>query len=426
MGKDLKGRELGEGIYQRKDSGRYCGRFTDRFGNRKTVYGDKLQEVKDAMVKLQYENNMKLNIIDSDITLNEWYIKWLSIHKYSIIRNTTRAIYENIFNKYISPALGKFELGDITQLQIKALLNDVKEKGLGFETQNKIRILLVDMFGKAQIDDYVRKNPAKGIKLVRNDGEDSGKDIKALTVEEQQLFFDCCRGTFYDNLFVVAVNTGLRMGELCALTVDDIDWENMIIKVSKTLLYAKLDDDTGKTFQLHPPKTKTSRRDIPITEACEVALKKQIMQKAVISAKSPKQVISGFENLLFTTKYNTPINAQIFSDAIKAIVIEINLMRDPLEEMEAFSSHCFRHTFATRRLEDNMQPTSLRKVLGHANLDMTTRLYAAVLPDHLKAEMKKNEENFYTNSTVSDTSILERFNKMASEKSNVVVFKTAK
>lgn len=90
-------------------------------------------------------------------------IKWLSIHKFSIIRNTARAIYENIFNKYISPALGKLELGDITQLQIKASINDVEKKGLGFETQNKIRILLVDMFGKAQIDDYVRKNPAKGI-----------------------------------------------------------------------------------------------------------------------------------------------------------------------------------------------------------------------------------------------------------------------
>ena len=426
MGKDLKGKELGEGIYQRKDSGRYCGRFTDRFGNRKTVYGDKLQEVKDALVKLQYENNMKLNIIDSDITLNEWYIKWLSIHKYSIIRNTTRAIYENIFNKYISPALGKFELGDITQLQIKGLINDVRKKGLGFETQNKIRILLVDMFGKAQIDDFVRKNPAKGIKLVRDEDEDGGKDIKTLTVDEQQLFFDCCRGTFYDNLFVVAVETGMRMGELCAITEDDIDWDNMVIKVRKTLLYAKLDNDTGKTFHLHPPKTRTSRRDIPIRGACEVALKKQIIQKAVISAKSPKKALPGFENLLFTTKYNTPINSQIYADAIKAIVDEINLTRDPLEEMEYFSSHCFRHTFATRRLEDNMQLITLSEVLGHASLDMTTKLYAAVLPDHLKSEMKKNEASFYTNSTVSDETILERYNQKVAEKSNVVEFKVAK
>jgi len=415
MGKDLKGKELGERLYQRKN-GKYCGRFTDRFGNRKTVYGNTLQEAKTAMVKLQYENDMKLNIVDSSITLNEWYIKWLTIHKYSVIRDTTKCIYENIFNKYISPALGKMQLSEITQLQIKGLINDVRRRGLGFETQNKIRILLVDMFGKAQIDDFVRKNPAKGIKLVRDEDE-----------EERKLFFDCCRGTFYDNLFTVAVCTGLRMGELCALTEDDIDWDNMVIRVTKTLLYAKLEDlgDTKKTFHLHPPKTKASRREVPIIKQCAIALKKQIMQKAVVSAKSPKQAIQGFENLLFTTKYNTPINAQIFADAIKAIVTEINLTRDPLEEMEAFSSHCFRHTFATRSLEKDMQPRTLQEILGHATLDMTMRLYVSVLDDHKKSEMKKFEEDFDTTMTVDDDTVLERYNKKMSSKSNVIKFKAA-
>lgn len=419
MGKDLKGKEIGMGLSQRKD-GMYCARYTDRFGKRQSLYNRKLQDLKVALNNELFKNNMELNLVDNKITLNEWYVKWLTIHKFDAIRNTSKAIYDNVYTKYIAPPLGKLKLSDITYLRIKSVINDVKRKGLGFETQNKIRILLVDMFGKAMIDDLVSKNPAKGIKLVRKEGidEDSDVDIKVLSVEEQALFFECCKGTFYDNLFTVAVTTGLRMGELCSLTWDDIDWEKMEIKVTKTLVYAKLDNDTGKTFHLHPPKTKTSNRRVPINKKCAIALKKQIIQKQVISSRSPKKPISGFEDLLFTTKYNTPINAQIFSDAIKAIVNEINLVRDELEQMETFSSHCFRHTFATRSIESDVKPRVLQEYLGHATLDMTMNLYVSILDDYKASEMKKLESLMDTTMDVDDALIEKRYNNVIDKQKN--------
>ena len=424
MGKDLKGKELGEGIYQRKN-GDYCARITDRFGKRRTVYCKKMQDAKDALVKMRYENDMKLNVIANDVTLDEWYVKWMEIHKFNVIRDSSKLIYDGIFKKYISPALGKFCLSEITQLQIKGLINNVKKKGLGFETQNKIRILLLDLFGKAMIDDYVRKNPCRGIKLTRDEDEDAGKDIKVLTVEEQKLFFDCCRGTYYDNLFVVAVNTGLRIGELTALTADDIDWDNMVIRVNKTLLYQKLDGDTKKTFHIHPPKTKSSYREVPINTDCELALKKQIVQKNVIASKSPKIPKDGFENLLFTTKFNTPINSQIYADAIKAVVNEINLTRDTLEEMETFSSHTFRHTFATRCIESGIQPRTVQEYLGHATLEMTMSLYVSVLDNQKKSEMEKLNVKMDEVKNMSDKFTIDRYNKLMESKAKVVKFRSA-
>ena len=82
--------------------------------------------------------------------------------------------------------------------------------------------------------------------------------------------------------------------------------------------------------------------------------------------------------MLFTTKYGTPINSQIYIDAIDRIVNEINLTRDPLEQMERFSGHCFRHTFATRCFEAGIQPKTVQSYLGHATLQMTMDLYTAV------------------------------------------------
>lgn len=99
------------------------------------------------------------------------------------------------------------------------------------------------MFDKAMVDNYVLKNPCKGIRLAR----DEKKDMRVFSREEQAEFFECSKGTFYDNLFVVAVSTGLRQGEICALTWDDIDFEKKEISVTKTLLYQKLEEIPKKS-----------------------------------------------------------------------------------------------------------------------------------------------------------------------------------
>ena len=110
---------------------------------------------------------------------------------------------------------------------------------------------------------------------------------------------------------MVAVTTGLRQGEICALTWDDIDLKKKEISVTKTLLYQKLEGDSKKNFHLNPPKTKASKRIVPISKRCEIALKKQFVQRNNIMAKQSAKPLEGFENLLFTTKFGTPICDQI-------------------------------------------------------------------------------------------------------------------
>lgn len=388
MGKSLDGKELGQGIVQKK-SGRYEARFVDRFGKRKSISGRNLKEVKKKFNESLYDNEKEINIRDN-IKLDDWYEKWMDVYKYNVIRDNTKRHYNHVYKKHISPYLGRFYIKDITQLQIRELIKSLDKRGYQYETQNKVRVLLLDLFNKAMIDEFINKNPAKGITVRRNE-----KDIVVLSLEEQNSFFECCKGTFYDNFFNAAVSSGMRIGELAALRWEDVDIEKKVIHVKRTLVYQKYDDDACKTFHFEEPKTKASKRDIPINRQCEIALKKQYMQKNVICEKAPieKKPDKQFQDLLFTTKYNTPLNSQIICDAIKKIVAEVNLMRSYTDEMETFSCHCFRHTFATRCFESGIQPKTVQSYLGHSTLQMTMDLYTSVLSEHMSSEMEKLDKS---------------------------------
>ena len=419
MGKGLDGKELGHGIVQKKN-GRYEARYMDRFGNRKSISGYDLKDVKKRFNEAIYENDKEINIRDN-IKLDDWYEKWMNIYKFDVIRANSKRHYKQVYEKHVSPYLGNFYIKDITQLQIRELLKKLKQQGYQYETRNKVKILLVDMFNKAMIDEFVRKNPAKGISLKR----DEEKEVKVLTVEDQKSFFDCCKGTFYDNFFNVAITTGMRIGELAALRWEDIDFDKMVIKVNRTLVYQKYIDDDAKTFHFELPKTKTSIREIPINRQCEIALKKQYLQKNVVRDKAPseKKVEKQFSDLLFTTKFNTPLNSQIIGDAIKKIVDEVNLTRDVTEELEMFSCHCFRHTFATRCFEAGIQPKTVQSYLGHASLKMTMDLYTAVLEEYRMSEMDKLEEAFKEIEENGDNFSLQKYDRItSSDKEKLIIF----
>ena len=96
--------------------------------------------------------------------------------------------------------------------------------------------------------------------------------------------------------------------------------------------------------------------------------------------------------MLFTTKFGTPLNSQLYLQAIGRIVDEINLTKDPLDAMEKFSGHTFRHTFATRCFEAGIPPKTVQSYLGHASLQMTMDLYTSVLDKKKVDDMKLLED----------------------------------
>ncbi len=368
MGKDLKGKELGAGFSQRKD-GSYQGRFKNRFGKYEYIYNRNLTDLRKELALSIADNQNFLSVRDN-VTLDSWFNRWVDIYKKKSVRPNTLREYTHIYNKNISPYLGKRNINTIVKSDIQILIDKAADSNYKYERQNKIKCILSDMFSRAIEDELMVKNPSKGVKLRAH------KETKAfaLTVEEQTEFFDACKGTFYENLYQVAVNTGLRPGELFALTENDIDFENGLINVSKTLVYQKYLDDECKKFHLEEPKTPQSNRKVPMNSECRKYLEKQVELKSIVKNKRPKEQ-NGY---LFVTSYNTPLNSQIYADSIRAIIKQINLTRSFDNEFPVFSGHTLRHTFATRCFEAGVQPKVVQSYLGHATLQMTMNLYTHV------------------------------------------------
>lgn len=379
MGKDLKGKELGVGISQRKD-GLYQARYSDRWGKRKTIYNKNLRELRKELAEA-IARNENLTSIKTEITLDKWFDRWMEIYKEKSIRPNTKREYTHIYRKNISPFIGGRCINSLVKSDIQRLIDRASDDNYAYERQNKIKVILRDMLQRAVEDNLMVNNPVGGIKL-RADKE---VKAKSLTLEEQNVFFDYCRNTFYDNLFNVAVNTGLRPGELFALQISDIDFKNGFIDVNKTLVYQKYLDDDGKTFHVEPPKTKQSFRKVPINSVCRIYLEKQIELKKVVSEKRPKQK----NDYLFVTKFNTPLNSVIYSDAIKAVIRQINLVRPFGNQFEVFSGHTFRHTFATRCFENGVDAKVVQSYLGHASLKMTMDLYTHVTEEKSVMDIEK-------------------------------------
>lgn len=387
MGKDLKGKELGVGLSQRKD-GVYQARYTDRWGKRKTIYGKSIRELRKEL-SIAISENETFASVREKVTLDEWFKQWMEVYKEKSIRPNTKREYTYIYEKNISPYIGGRYLNSIVKTDVQRLIDTAYDLGYQYERQNKIKIVLRDMLQRAFEDNLVSGNPVSGIKL----RSDKTIKAKALTLEEQNVFFEYCRNTFYDNLFNVAVNTGLRPGELFALQLSDIDMENGYIDVNKTLVYQKYLTDTRKTFHVEPPKTKQSYRKVPINSVCRMYLERQFELKKIVSEKRPKQQ----NDYLFVTKFNTPLNSVIYSDAIKAVIRQINLMRSKDNQFPVFSGHTFRHTFATRCFENGIEPKVVQSYLGHASLKMTMDLYTHVTDDKSSYDIEKIVPGFNDN-----------------------------
>lgn len=390
MGKDLNGKELGKGLQQRKN-GSYEGRYIDAFGMRKSIYSRDLKELRKTLNDKIYEANHHLSNRNENLTLDQWFEDWLEVYKRHIVKQNTLLLYKNTYYGKISPTLGKRKIITISKIQVQALINKLSSDGYSWSVQETVRRILNDMYGRAIEDNFAIKNPTKGIRL---HNKEEYENYKVLTKEEQSMFFETSAGTFYDNLFNVAVNTGLRSGELFALRWQDIDFEKKVIKVERNLVYAKYETDEVKQFHIETPKTAYSIREVPINNICEKYLKRQYMLKCMLSRKYPNK--TEFRDILFVTSRNTPLNTSLMYEAIKRIVDIRNETLDDMEKMDVFGGHTFRHTFATRCIEAGVKPKTLQAYLGHATLEMTMNLYVHTMDDVKQEEIELLEQNINT------------------------------
>lgn len=375
MGTNLKGKELGEGISQRKD-GRYQGRYTDRFGKRKYVYDADLSELKKKLRKVMAENDCGMNVCDDTMTLNEWFEEWITTYKSNCV-DTTILTYK-IAYKRIESTLGDIPLSKLNVATIQRAINKIESPQSQKDTLKILRCSL----DKAVKVELLVKNPANNvvIKTIRKK-----KEQYAFSEETTQIFLNEIKYTTSYPICVVGFGTGMRIGEILGLTWDCIDWKKKQIHVKQTLVYVSQKNEWRSEF--HPTKTNSSDRYIPILPQVESILKEQYKRRLEMNL-SGIEPFEGFENLVFFTRTNHPIAPAYLRKMMCALSKELQI-KYPDKGFEKFHPHTMRHTFATHALRSGMQPKTLQKILGHSTLAMTMDLYSHVLEDTLEQEMQK-------------------------------------
>lgn len=362
------------GYSYREDRNKYQCRFFYR-GERYYVYGETIDECEQKKSeKLELLKN-GLNVDSRNITLRQYYNIWIEEQKKVVKDSSIYTIGK--YWKYIDDSIGKTKIADIQKQDIIYMQN-VLQKKYSADTVNRAHKLLTQILNEAISDRIINFNPARSVRKLKST-KPKARDTnhRALSLEEQEAFFEYAQGKYYYNLFSFLVNTGMRVGEALALTWKDIDFKKREITINKTVMRT---GDVEYAIS-ESPKTSSSNRKIPLTQQIENILRAQMEQNKKIKAIE-------IDGLIFITAYGKMGN---YNNVNSAIVRVLNAMREDGIYIEHFSVHAFRDTFATRCIEQGMPPIVLKELLGHSSLKMTMDIYAHVLPNTKYEELNKIE-----------------------------------
>lgn len=167
------------------------------------------------------------------------------------VRQSTYETYEFMTYPHIVPALGRVKRKALTPVHVRNFYREKLDGGLSSATVRKMHGVLQKALDQAVSDGLIPRNAAKGIKLPQG----KKKEIRPLSPDEARALLDAARGDRLEALYVLAISTGLREGELLALRWEDVDLEGAVLRVSQTLTR-----DGGKV-SVGPPKTKNSQSE---------------------------------------------------------------------------------------------------------------------------------------------------------------------
>lgn len=364
--KDSKGRVLKVGESQRKD-GTYMYRYTDIRGARQCVYAPDLHELRDKEKTIQRSLSDGVNYADGSITVQELTERYLSTK--IGIRDSTKAGYElnlKIITRY---DFSQLKIRNVKMSDAKLFVTTLYKDGISYGRIHYIRAILSPAFKMACEENCVSKNPFSFTlsSVIPND-----KKVRpALSaLQQKDLIAFIKENPFYSKYFDminVLLWTGLRVSEYCGLTLDDIDFVNRKISVNKQLVYGQ-----NRKLRIAPPKTKTSVRDIPITDKIYGSLKNLVntaRQSNIINA------VDGYCDFI-ALKPNGKVQMYLDLDMLFKRIKKAYNKANPQNPIDIFSPHVLRHTFCTNMMDYGLDVKSLQYIMGHSNATITLNVYA--------------------------------------------------
>lgn len=365
----------GENIRKRKD-GRWEARYPSGVNERgqktySSVYGDTYKEAKEKRNwALQHQNSYP-KVLSNKPLFSEILALWIADNRIHL-KNATIYRYSYLIETHILPELGGIQIDKITSSTINAFLaqklSDGRIDGSGGLSTAYVRSIMLVINSALQ---FAAENRLCNPLMTQiHKPQLQSKELSVLSKDEQRKLENVLLTDMNETKLGIYISlyTGLRIGEICALSWEDIDIVNRIIYVRHTVARIRVNEDGKKITKnlIDTPKTKSSLRCVPICSTLAQVLNDYlpyVTSEYVVSNKV------GF------------VSPRTFEYRYKKILKE--------SKMSSINYHGLRHTFATRCIESGVDVKSLSEILGHANVSITLNTYVHSSMDLKRAQMEK-------------------------------------
>jgi integrase len=352
----------------------YRGAYHGPDGKRRYVSAKKKSDAEREFRQAMTDADRGLVFDAGSLTVEAYLKRWLTDSVRNTVRSTTFERYEQITRIHIVPEIGRLKLKALTPAHVRGLYQE-KLQSLSPRSVRYVHVTLHKALKLAVQDGLIPRNVTEAVKPPQIQKE----EMRPLTSGQAKTLLKFVRSEAdrLEALYVMAVTTGLRQGELLGLKWDDVDLEAGTLQVRRTLT-------TGKSGPvLSSPKTKGSRRTVRLSQTALIALRSHLnRQLGEIDRAGSLWRENG---LIFASETGEPLDRRyITTHRFKPLLKHAGLPQ--------IRFHDLRHTCATLLLLKNVNPKVVSEMLGHASIAITLDTYSHVLPNMQNEATKAMEE----------------------------------
>lgn len=356
-------RARGEGsIYQRKD-GRWVAAISLENGKRKQIYRRTKPE---AVMALQLANQAKLQgtlTSTRDETVEVFLRDWLQYRIQPKVRERTYLTYQDIVTKHVFPTLGHVKLQRLTPLHVQKLYQLKQQEGYSPQTIHQLHKLLRHALNDAVQLNHLLRNVCQVVEVPR---VPRTQEAHPLTAQQARHFLAAAQGDPFEALYVVALTTGMRQGELLALA-----WADLDLTVGKLQVRRALNRVPHKGIAMAELKSRSSRRCIQLTPLAINALKGHRLRQEEARLTAGTAWLD--QNLVFCNPQGKPLHAgNLLHRSFHPLLTRAGIPQ--------IRFHDLRHSTATLLLTLGVHPKVVQELLGHSQIGVTLDTYSHILP----------------------------------------------
>jgi integrase len=337
-------RSRGEGsVYKRKD-GLWVAQY-EIGGKRRYLYGKTKKAVTDRLREKMTSGMANLDPEAEKMRLGVFLDRWLPSVE-GTVRRSTFERHEEVVRLHLKPSIGGIGIKDLGPMDVEELYRKKLRAGLSPRTVQIIHATLHKALKQALRWSLVPKNVTELVTPPRY----LKKEVRTLSPEEAKRLLRTAKGERFEALYVLAVTTGMRQGELLGLKWGDLDPDKGTLKVRRTV----------RNGEVNPPKSASSNRSIHLTTGAMQALREHGER-------------NGKREWVFSTRNGTPVGcANLVNRSWRPLLEKAGLPRIPF--------HNIRHTCASLLLSQGVHPKLVQELLGHADITTTLNTYSHVIP----------------------------------------------